>query len=428
MTSCHEDARGETNPVGLRRMGWVCGGVIDDFKRRFKSGFTDRTRVTLCGRKFMLPCSDWTDALTSKTLSSTLFMFFATFCSTVALGVVIQKQTHNMIGIEEYLIMNSIAGMVHALFGCQPLLVLRPTGPITAIIGKIFELSLVCDLDFWQYLAATGYFVGFYMFIVAAFELSRWIKYLTRFTHEIFNFFVCSIYVHDGITGVLDRFTSGDGGERKQKAALGVSIFSTLIAVITFIVALWLNSAHTWRVGTFTIRKVLRDYAVTIAVLVSVGISYIFALYDTAVQRIALPLVPGPTCVHAGNSTAWPPAGMEDAKCAEGEWDCFCLATDASASSDAASVGRPWFISFANAPFKLWPIAAATALPIVFFFFMDQNTSSLLCQKPHMFLKKGSCVTSHLECARRPRGAPPTASLSTPRPSLQALLQASLDD
>jgi hypothetical protein len=349
-------------------------------------------------------------------------MFFATFCSTVALGVVIQKQTHNMIGVEEYLIMNSIAGMVHALFGCQPLLVLRPTGPITAIIGKIYQLALVCNLDFWQYLAATGYFVGFYMFIVAAFELSRWIKYLTRFTHEIFNFFVCSIYVHDGITGVLDRFTSGEGGERKQKAKLGVSIFSTLIAIITFIVALWLNSAHTWRVGTFTIRKVLRDYAVTIAVLVSVGVSYIFELYDTAVERIALPLVPGPTCVHArnpANSTTWsvwPPVGMEDASCAEGDWDCFCLGADVDAAS--TSVGRPWFISFANAPLKLWPIAAATALPIVFFFFMDQNTSSLLCQKPYMFLKKGSCVKSRMRAAR---------ALQVPCDSRGASLEASLE-
>ena len=32
--------------------------------------------------------------------------------------------------------MNSLAGVAHSLPGCQPLLVLRPTGPITAITIK----------------------------------------------------------------------------------------------------------------------------------------------------------------------------------------------------------------------------------------------------------------------------------------------------
>ena len=35
--------------------------------------------------------------------------------------------------------------MLHAAFGAQPLLVLRPTGPITAITGKLYDASLqVC--------------------------------------------------------------------------------------------------------------------------------------------------------------------------------------------------------------------------------------------------------------------------------------------
>ena len=42
-----------------------------------------------------------------------------------------------------------------------------------------------------RYFAWTGIFVGFYMTIVASFELSRWIKSLTRFTYDIFAFFVC---------------------------------------------------------------------------------------------------------------------------------------------------------------------------------------------------------------------------------------------
>ena len=50
--------------------------------------------------------------------------------------------------------MNSLAGMAHALLGTQPLLVLRPTGPITAILQKLSALSDSFGLDFYCYLAA----------------------------------------------------------------------------------------------------------------------------------------------------------------------------------------------------------------------------------------------------------------------------------
>ena len=45
------------------------------------------------------------------------------------------------IGLSEYLLANSVFGMLHAVFGAQPLLVLRPTGPITAITIKLSDIA-----------------------------------------------------------------------------------------------------------------------------------------------------------------------------------------------------------------------------------------------------------------------------------------------
>ena len=102
------------NAEGLGRIGCVCGGIMDDYKRR-------------------LPhyASDISMGWTRKTISSALFMFFATFASTVALGVVIKRNTKcdsdmaaagfcadedgsSYLGVTEYLAMNSVAGMLHA--------------------------------------------------------------------------------------------------------------------------------------------------------------------------------------------------------------------------------------------------------------------------------------------------------------------------
>lgn len=129
----------------------------------------------------------------SKTLSAALFMFFATFFSTVALGAHVQVATGGRIGLTEYLLMNCVAGVGHALGGAQPLLVVRPTGPITAIITKLSAIADATGQELYSLLAATGLAVSVLMFAIAALQLSKHVRRFTSFTLEIFACFVCSI-------------------------------------------------------------------------------------------------------------------------------------------------------------------------------------------------------------------------------------------
>ena len=71
MASKRDDfPRAQRDPdEGLRRIGTIFGGVMDDYRRRFP-----------------LYRSDIADSMTRKTISSALFMFFATFASTVGIG------------------------------------------------------------------------------------------------------------------------------------------------------------------------------------------------------------------------------------------------------------------------------------------------------------------------------------------------------
>ena len=114
--------------------------------------------------------------------------------------------------------MNSLAGMAHAIFGCQPLLVLRPTGPITLLFEKLLDFANQHSLPFWPlgtilpkpflfetakksetpfffaaigcrilatlvyqrpFFAWTGIFVGLLMFLISAFELCRHLVKIT---------------------------------------------------------------------------------------------------------------------------------------------------------------------------------------------------------------------------------------------------------
>ena len=67
---------------------------------------------------------------------------------------------------------------------------------------------------------------------------------------------------------------------------------------------------------------------------------------------------------------------------------------------------RPWVTSFEGAGLTLWLTALLSAVPITFFFYMDQNISSLLCQLPEYNLQvqsPGPGMSTPYIQARQPR-------------------------
>ena len=121
-------------------------------------------------------------------------------------------------------------------------------------------------------------------------------------------------------------------------------------------------------------RSLLVDYDVTIAIVVTTLVSYTWTVASSQVERITLPADISPTCYHESPSGAGPAT-------------IACLATHEH--SGASILHRPWTPSFEHSSFTLWAVALISAIPITFFFYMDQNISSLLCQLPEMHLKHG---------------------------------------
>lgn len=148
-------------------------------------------------------------------------MFFATFTSTLALGEHIKESTNGLMGLNEYLMMNSAAGMLHSIIGCQPLLVLRPTGPITLLFEKLLTFADQHSLPFWPFFAWTGIFVGLLMFLIAAFEVSKYVKHLTLFTENIFATFIGIVYINDGIQGMIRLWENPPVGDSLPHSRYG---------------------------------------------------------------------------------------------------------------------------------------------------------------------------------------------------------------
>ena len=110
-------------------------------------------------------------------------MFMALWFTEVALAESAREDTNGAIGVTEFLLVNCAAGVVQSLLGPQPLVVLRPTGPAVLVTVQIYQLSLrvwpdEADADgvtarFLQLYSITGLWVGLYMAVISALELSR---------------------------------------------------------------------------------------------------------------------------------------------------------------------------------------------------------------------------------------------------------------
>ena len=140
------------------------------------------------------------------------------------------------------------------------------------------------------------------------------------------------------------------------------------------------------------------DHAATIAVLLLTGLSYAWSIEEGAIKRISVPPTVRPTCLlHAYGGI-------------NGSATNFSSSANTASTANGSNIPntpnntatRGWYTPLWTEHTPAWMplIAAASALPIVFFFYMDQNVSSLLTQQPSMGLSKVSVRARERESAR----------------------------
>lgn len=162
-------------------------------------------------------------------------------------------------------------------------------------------------------------------------------------------------------------------------------LFGTNLALITFGLAAWLHQARSWSVFPPSLRTLLVDYDVTIAVVATTLLSYAWRVAAARVERIDLPHQISPTCHYRPEDLPSAVGGLGLHAVADFHFRAECVGPSQAVIGDH----RPWLSSFHGASLTLWVVAFFSAVPISFFFYMDQNISSLLCQLPEYDLKHG---------------------------------------
>ena len=317
----------------LAYTGRLFGGLLKDVRRR-------------------LPhyAADFQDGLHRKSISSTLFLFFACLAPAVTFGGIMAELTDNHIGVVEMIVASAVCGVVYALVAGQPLIILGGTGPLLIFTVILFNLCEDMSLPFLETRACVGLWTGLLLLVLAATDASCLMRFFTRFTDEIFAALISIIFVFAAVHAIGDIFVDVYAEETTSHDKALVPL---ILAIGTFYIAMVLSRFRRSRYLLPYMREFLSDFGPTIALAVMTLVALWF-------KDVDLTVLPVPDSIRP-------------------------------------TIDRPWLINPLSLPGWVWLASLAPAVLVTVLVYVDQNITARLINSPDNKLQKGEGY--HLDLA-----------------------------
>jgi hypothetical protein len=260
---------GEKAP--LEPTGKFLGGLRQDIRRR--------------ARCYV---SDWTDAVKpanqQKSLATILFLFFACIAPAIAFGTLFDEGSNGAFGVVEMIISSGYTGIVYSIFSGQPLAILGATGPILAYTNIFYSLATDgLGLEFLPCYFWCGVWFSLFTIIMAVFDVSCLMRFVTKFTEEIFSGLISMIFIVEAIKPAVKAFYTKD---------LAVALLQLNLLLGTFGLAMKLAKLKNTNLLNVTLRKVISNFAVTISILTFSASALIWADRDIDMLNVPSKLRP----------------------------------------------------------------------------------------------------------------------------------------
>ncbi|NXC22920.1 B3A2 protein, partial [Corythaeola cristata] len=359
------EGEGEEEDDPLRRTGRPFGGLIRDVRRRYP--------------KYL---SDFRDALDPQCIAAVIFIYFAALSPAITFGGLLGEKTQDLIGVSELIISTSLQGVLFCLLGAQPLLIIGFSGPLLVFEEAFFTFCTSNELEYLVGRVWIGFWLILIVLVMVAFEGSFLVRFVSRFTQEIFAFLISLIFIYETFSKLAKIFqehplhgclrANGTGVEAEAwrnasaapangtagRAAAKVTgqpntaLLSLVLMAGTFFIAFFLRKFKNSRFFPGRIRRLIGDFGVPIAILVMVLVDY--GIQDTYTQKLSVP----------------------------------------SGFSVTAPDKRGWVINplGEKSDFPVW-MMVASGLPAVLVFiliFMETQITTLIISKKERMLQKGS--------------------------------------
>ncbi|CAG5127462.1 unnamed protein product, partial [Candidula unifasciata] len=392
-TGADDEHEGHCDP-DLVFSGRPFGGLINDIKR-----------------KIPFYVSDFTDALHIQCLASFVYIFLATLTPNVTFGGMLGQETDQYMGVMECILAAAVTGVGFALFSGQPLNILGSTGPMLVLEKIIYQFCKDNSWDFLPFRFWIGIWTTGMLLFMVAFDLSALVRYITRFTEESFASLIALIFIYEAFAKLFEiaqidaplrlhasaepempycycNYSAPEGWNFTSSPPPLVNVsfkslnestcfteasilnatmegsvnwvceppyyvpdaflFSFILFMATFFIAIFLVDFRSWPCFPSSVRQLLGDFSVLIAILSMVGVD---AALGLRTPKLIVPAEFKPTKYYARSWVVNP--------------------VDSS---------NPWWLALA----ACLPAILATIL-----IFMDQQITAVIVNRRENKLKKG---------------------------------------
>lgn len=224
--------------------------------------------------------SDWKDAWDYRVVPATVYMYFANILPALAFSLDMFVKTDNSFGVNEVLLSSVLGCVVFSLFAAQPLVIVGVTGPITVFSYTVYDIVTPSGTNFFAFMAWVGIWSLIMHWILAITNSCNGLTYVTRFSCDIFGFYVAFIYLQKGIQ-VLTR----------QWGLVGPTsaYFSVMVALLVLGFAYGCGIIGESNLFHRHVRRFIEDYGTPLTIIFFTGFVY-FPGHNSNVDITSLPV------------------------------------------------------------------------------------------------------------------------------------------
>ncbi|WVZ18430.1 hypothetical protein V8G54_005752 [Vigna mungo] len=243
-------------------------GIIEDVKGRIQ-----------CYKQ------DWICDICSgpSTWAPTFYIFFASALPVIVFGQQLHRDTDGSMGIVETMASTAICGIIHSIFGGQPLLILgvaEPTVIMYTYLYSICERTPALGRELFR--AALSWvcvWTGFFLVVLAIFNACTIISRFTRIAGELFAMLITVLFFQEAVKGLIGEFNVVNKGNPSAEEFQFHWLYTNGLLAIIFGIGLLFTAlisrrARSWKYGTGWLRGFIADYGIPLMVVLWTALSY----------------------------------------------------------------------------------------------------------------------------------------------------------
>ncbi|KAF5456695.1 hypothetical protein F2P56_026143 [Juglans regia] len=228
---------------------------------------------------------DWICALCPgiRILAPTAYIFFASALPVIAFGEQLSRETDGSLSAVETLASTAICGIIHSIFGGQPLLILGVAEPTVIMYTYLYNFSKGRPgLGSKLFLAWAGWvciWTGLLLLFLAVFNACTIITKFTRIAGELFSMLIAVLFMQEAVKGVISEFSVPKSEDRALEKYQFQWLYTNGLLAIIFSSGLLFTAcksrrARSWFYGTGWLRGFIADYGVPLMVMLWSALSY----------------------------------------------------------------------------------------------------------------------------------------------------------